>query len=107
MLDTLHAFEEDLFDPELNIRLGTAHITRRIRTYKGNHALAIAAYNAGPRNVDSWLKSSPGPELDTYLEAIPVEQTRNYTKRVLRTWLVYRFLYEPDAPWLELPTSVK
>ncbi len=96
-----------LTEPDLNIRLGSAHIARRIRTFRGNHALAVAAYNAGPGKVKKWLKKAPAEELDVYLEAIPIEQTRHYTKRVLRSWAVYRFLYAPDTPFVELRATTK
>jgi soluble lytic murein transglycosylase len=92
-----------LTEPDLNVRLGTAHLARRLRDFGGNPALAVAAYNAGPEAVRRWLGQAPGAELDDFVESIPVEQTREYTKRVLRSWAVYRFLYRPEAPAIELP----
>jgi len=107
-LDKLEGFKvSQLRDPDVNIRLGTAHIARRLRHFKGNTPLAVASYNAGPANVQRWLRATPGSELDVYMEAIPIEQTRHYTKRVLRTWAVYRFLYNPEQPFIELPEKVK
>lgn len=102
-LDKLGAYDvAQLVEPDINVRLGTAHIARRLRSFRGNAALAIAAYNAGPVAVRAWLPLAPGGELDVLLEVIPIEQTRNYTKRVLRSWAVYRYLYRPDAPFVDL-----
>lgn len=107
-LEKLADFAVDrLTEPDLNIRLGSAHIARRISTFKGNHALAIASYNAGPGAVRRWLKTAPGKDLDVFIESIPVEQTRNYTKRVLHAWAVYRFLYAPEAPFVDVAASVE
>ena len=105
-LDKLKNFSvAQLVQPEINIRLGTSHIGRRLRMFDDNPAFAIAAYNAGPGNVKKWQKRNPEQGIDSYIEAIPVEQTRDYTKRVLRSWAVYRFLYEAQRPEIALPNS--
>jgi soluble lytic murein transglycosylase len=96
-----------LTEPDLNVRLGSAHIARRIRTFDGNTALAIASYNAGPAAVKKWVAASPAAELDVTIESIPIEQTREYTKRVLRSWSVYRFLYAPDAPFVDVAATAR
>ncbi|MFH1812082.1 MAG: transglycosylase SLT domain-containing protein [Pseudomonadota bacterium] len=107
-LDRVADFKvERLTEPDLNVRLGSAHIARRIRTFDGNPALAIAAYNAGPNAVKKWMAASPTADLDVSIENIPIEQTRGYTKRVLRSWSVYRFLYTPDAPFVDLPATAR
>jgi soluble lytic murein transglycosylase len=76
-----------LKDPFLNARLGAAHLARRMKL--GHPALAIAAYNAGPGAVALW---SPRGPLDTWVEQIPVDETRNYVKMVTGSWVTYALL---------------
>jgi soluble lytic murein transglycosylase len=48
--------------------------------------------------VDKWLKEDMTLELDEFLESIPFDETRNYTKRVLASFAAYSWLYFPDQP---------
>jgi soluble lytic murein transglycosylase-like protein len=43
---------QDAFDPEQNIGAGTRLLRRLLGRYNGDLALALAAYNAGPTQVD-------------------------------------------------------
>lgn len=81
---------EELRAPTLNARLGAAHLSRRMSL--GHPLLAIAAYNAGPGNVNKWRKALTLRPLDAFVESIPVEQTRNYVKKVTGSWVVYAAL---------------
>ena len=49
---------EDLFNPDINIRYGSFHLRELLDRYGGNEVAALAAYNAGPSNVDEWGGSS-------------------------------------------------
>jgi soluble lytic murein transglycosylase len=77
----------DLSDPEINIRYGTFYLHELMRRYDGNEVAALAAYNAGPTNADSW----GGPYLT--LEAIPLGETRGYVAEVLEKQRAYRDTY--------------
>jgi soluble lytic murein transglycosylase len=96
-----------LREPTLNARLGSAHLGRRWKGLK-HPFLAIAAYNAGPGNVNKWLRRVSGP-VDTFVESIPVEQTRNYVKKVTGSWVTYTLLDPDGAPevtyGLEVPVK--
>ena len=97
----------DLLRPYLNITLGAAYLHELIDHYQGQYPLAIAAYNAGTAKVDEWLAHSGPIELDRWVENIPVEQTRNYVRRVITAWSRYHALLEPGQPWdLPLPREV-
>ncbi len=79
---------DDLKDPVLNARLAASHLARRLRMMK-HPALAIAAYNAGPGAVRKWNPKGP---LDAWVERIPVDETRNYVKKVTGSWVTYAIL---------------
>jgi soluble lytic murein transglycosylase len=88
-----------LADPSLNIRLGSSYLGGLVRRFEGSIPLALAAYNAGGGAVSRWLELRRGLELDEFVEEIPVEETRGYVKRVLRSYAAYRLLYgEVPAP---------
>lgn len=84
---------EELFDQETNIRLGVRYLGQLLEQYGGNMAHAVAAYNAGPIAVNSWIAVHRGREQDEFVELIPYQETRLYVKRVLRSYGEYRRLH--------------
>jgi soluble lytic murein transglycosylase len=58
--------------------------------------LVAAAYNSGPHRVESWLVSFGHLETDEFVEHIPFLETRNYVKKVVRTYTLYRRIYAQD-----------
>jgi soluble lytic murein transglycosylase len=84
---------EQLFDPSLNIKLGATYLSLLLKRYNGQAPYAIAAYNAGELAVDRWRKARPDQPLDLWIENIPLQETRGYVKRVLRSFNTYKLLY--------------
>lgn len=82
----------ELFEPQVNIRLGSTYIHSMLARYRGNRIAATAAYNAGPQRVDRWLASAPR-EFDRFVESIPFRETRDYVQAVL----AYRVIFESLA----------
>ncbi|MAH06292.1 MAG: hypothetical protein CL561_12115 [Alphaproteobacteria bacterium] len=83
--------------PEYNIALGSAYAESVIRQFDNAYPLAIAAYNAGPHRVQSWLRTYGDPrrnEIDwiDWIELIPFSETRNYVMRVMEGYGVYSFM---------------
>jgi soluble lytic murein transglycosylase len=48
-------------DPSYNLRLGDAYYARMMDYFGGSYPLAVAAYNAGPGNVNKFLRSNGDP----------------------------------------------
>lgn len=81
-----------LFIPKTNTLLGAQHLSRRLKLLQ-HPFLAIAAYNAGPGNVRKWRKRLHDYQaMDAFVEAIPVNQTRNYVRKVVGSWITYAYL---------------
>jgi soluble lytic murein transglycosylase len=91
---------EQLFDPAVNIRLGSWYFARMLEEFGGKVHLALAAYNAGPHMVRKWLANGRSAGDDEFVENIPYPETRNYVIRVMGSAQIYRFLYwpQPEKP---------
>jgi soluble lytic murein transglycosylase len=79
----------NLFDPDLNIRLGTRYLGNMAMRYDGSAWLASAAYNAGVDPVGRWVNARDGLEPDFFIETIPYKETREYVARVLAFSVIY------------------
>ncbi|MFN3714986.1 MAG: transglycosylase SLT domain-containing protein [Alcanivoracaceae bacterium] len=91
---------DSVFDPAVNIELGSRYMARMMQRYGGNRVLALAAYNAGPHRVDRWLDESHTP-YDVFIESIPFHETREYVQAVL-AYRVILSRHQPDQPLLAL-----
>jgi soluble lytic murein transglycosylase len=89
--------EFDLAKPADNIKLGSWYLKFTHDRYKNNTMLAIAGYNAGPGNVEKWLKEFGGEDLDLFVERIPFPETQNYVTTVLANYWNYLILYNPQV----------
>ncbi|MDR3134791.1 MAG: transglycosylase SLT domain-containing protein, partial [Deltaproteobacteria bacterium] len=84
--------EESLFEPELNIRYGTAYLGQLVRAF-GNRSLAIAAYNGGPFNIATYMRAVPERPLDLFIETLPFAESSNYVKRITESVANYEAAY--------------
>ena len=97
---------ERMFEPAFNIRLGAQLCARLHAEFRGQAVLVIAAYNAGSHRVRGWFKRARRLDTDLFVERIPIDQTRNYVRRVVSHWARYRYLAEPGR-WPSLvPATV-
>ncbi|ERP87967.1 hypothetical protein Q670_16350 [Alcanivorax sp. P2S70] len=76
--------QEKLYDKDLNIALGSHYLAGLLEQFNGNRLLALAAYNAGPHRLNSWLEEDDkAVAADVWIESIPFRETRDYVKAVL------------------------
>ncbi|MFQ6372423.1 transglycosylase SLT domain-containing protein [Shewanella sp. YIC-542] len=82
---------KSLYQPQINIPLGSAYYGQLLQRFNHNRILATAAYNAGPTRLQQWLEKSQGNlDLMTFVEVIPFNETREYVQAVF----TYRAIYE-------------
>lgn len=68
----------DMTNPYESAMGGAKYLAQNLQKYGGNLTKALAAYNAGPGNVDSWISNG----WDGSPDNIPIEETRNYVKNI-------------------------
>jgi soluble lytic murein transglycosylase len=87
---------EVLQDPAKNLEIGARFLGFLWKHFDAAAPLAIAGYNAGEGAVDRWLGERGDLAMDEFMETIPYDETRNYTKRVLASYFTYSWLYGSD-----------
>jgi len=97
-----------LYRPETNVALGCRFLADLRARFPVNPFLAVPGYNAGPGAPQRWMAARESEDFDTWVEQIPYEETRRYTKKVLASFGAYAFLYERDGigAALRLPRAV-
>jgi soluble lytic murein transglycosylase len=87
---------ELLLDEATNLHLGAWYLGHLIEQFNGNMVLAVASYNAGPEAVGRWAEKGVG-NLDEFIESIPFNETRYFTKKVMRSYHEYRRIAGADS----------
>lgn len=84
---------EALYEPEVNIRYGTYYLSLLLKQFEIRDT-ALAAYNAGPGRVSSWLAQPKYSKDKRTLDVIPFGETRYYVTKVNRAIRLYSELYD-------------
>ena len=85
--DRKRTLEQKLFDPDLNLRIGTSYLRDLLTLYANDVALALAAYNAGEQAVAHYANRIP-----------PYPETQEYVKLVQQFYELYRPPTPPRKP---------
>jgi len=83
-----------LYEPDISIKLGTAHLSTLVRKYP-EVVKSLAAYNAGESRVEKWSTKAGANDPEVFTERIPFVETRDYVRTILRNRAYYQALY----PW--------
>ncbi|HLI17372.1 MAG TPA: transglycosylase SLT domain-containing protein [Rhodanobacteraceae bacterium] len=88
-----------LYDPAINIPLGTQYLANVAMRFDGSPWLASAAYNAGPVNAQRWVDSRGNLDPEAFILTIPFNETRDYVTRVMSFATIYGWrLYGEPIP---------
>ena len=85
-----------LYNPETNLKYGAFYYQKLLNQFGGNYAIALAAYNAGPKRVNKWLPETEAMPADIWIETIPYKETREYVINVLAYALIYQQRAQSD-----------
>ncbi|MGE0615586.1 MAG: lytic transglycosylase domain-containing protein [Bacteriovoracia bacterium] len=89
--------KRQLLHPSTNIRVGVKYINQLLTRFDRDAELALASYNAGPQNVDKWLRRYPVENRMLFLDLIPFNETRDYVALIGRNYYWYLNIYSPTA----------
>lgn len=88
---------EMLTIPRINIEMGIFYLKQVMDKFNGDVELALASYNAGPHRAANWKTRFYGLDKDEFIEEIPFRETRNYIRRILRSYGAYKAIYGTAA----------
>lgn len=89
--------KKQLRSSQKNIQLGVAYLKQLTKRFKNHPILVAAAYNAGPKQVNYWIKNHQPEEIDIWIETLPWQETRNYLKNVIAFYAVYQYRMQEKA----------
>jgi len=92
-----------LFEPTVNLQMGSYYLRSLMNSLGGNLAQALASYNAGKGRVTQWLERGEYRDTAEFVESIPFDETRGYVQSVIRNAGMYRRLYGNEAAVLPAP----
>lgn len=89
---------ENLQHPVKNVTIGSHFLQSLQDGFDGRVGLMVPGYNAGRARVRGWIRQRSKYDLDEFIELIPGDQARRYTKRVLGSYFVYSYLDTHRVP---------
>ena len=103
MVDDAKPRKSQLNDPAYSLGIGQKYLQGLLDQVNGNLFQLAAAYNAGPGALTHWIGARPSITNDPllFIESIPVQETRNYIKRVMTFYWLYARRAGKGAPSLE------
>lgn len=84
----------NLFDANTNISFGCAYYHFAKSNLYNNDLLAVAAYNGGPNAVAYWHQNLSYKDFDEFVEHIPYQETKDYVKKIYRSYWNYLNIYK-------------
>jgi soluble lytic murein transglycosylase len=89
--------DDHLYEPEINIHLGTAFFADMRRRFGEDLPIILSAYNAGPSRATRWRQFPEAADMIRFVERIPFTETRGYVKNVTLNRAIYTWLYGPGS----------
>ena len=92
-ISKIYNIENDIFNPENNIRAGYTYYSSLKNAFNDKDIYAIPAYNAGMGSVKTWMAKLAYSDIDEFVEQIPYPETKNYIKKIFRSYWMYGNIY--------------
>lgn len=85
--------EGDIYNPEINIKIGVYYLKRLLDMFDSDLTLAVAAYNAGEGRVKEWLANAEYSADGVTLDTIPYGETKRHVEKIGQYQKIYKILY--------------
>ena len=93
-------FDGNLFEPEVNLQVGTWYLSKLVRRYAKTDnpvAYALADYNAGRSNVLRWNKGAAATNSTVFVSQITFPGTQEYVRSIVRRSAKYQGHFQSKA----------
>ena len=100
--------DDDLYDPETNIRVGTWYLNRAIKHWSQTDdpvTFALAEYNAGRSNALKWVDPANPRDPNAFVQRITFPTTRKYVEVILEKRAEYRVTLAHDRWYREFEAT--
>jgi soluble lytic murein transglycosylase len=87
------SYDDQFFDPSLNLKLGVTYLVELSQRFEGRMPLVLASYNAGEEQVSKWWSKRTGDDFEEFIANIPFRETRRYVQRVYAYYAEYQRIY--------------
>jgi soluble lytic murein transglycosylase-like protein len=97
---------QQLFEPQVNVKLGSGYLKKLLDQFNGRLEVALCAYNAGPHRAQNWIQRYPVENPLLFLDLLPVKETREYAASIMRNYVIYKWLYHGEFPLVDSAQGV-
>jgi soluble lytic murein transglycosylase len=88
--------EDDLYRPEVNIRLASVYLDELFKMFPGLPEAAAASYNGGEDSVARWVRRSVHDDPGIFTAEVGFVETKDYVHKVMANYRAYQLLYNAD-----------
>ncbi|HZH89759.1 MAG TPA: transglycosylase SLT domain-containing protein [Pyrinomonadaceae bacterium] len=88
--------EDDLYRPEVNIRIGVAYLADLFRMFPNLPEAVAASYNGGEDNVVRWVRRAGHDEAGVFSSEVGFAESKDYVFKVMANYRAYKQLYTSD-----------
>jgi soluble lytic murein transglycosylase len=91
-----NAGEDDLYRPEVNIRIGVAYLADLFRMFPNLPEAVAASYNGGEDNVVRWVRRAGHDDAGIFASEVGFAESKDYVFKVMANYRAYKQLYTAD-----------
>jgi len=91
------------YEPSFNVSMGQQYIRSLLGGdgYSNDLIKVVAAYNAGPGNVNKWMASDAAHDPLLFAASIPLNETRGFVEAVMSNYWIYQLRMGKPTPTLD------
>jgi soluble lytic murein transglycosylase-like protein/outer membrane protein assembly factor BamD (BamD/ComL family) len=88
--------EEDLYNPDINVRVGSAYLAQLNKMFPDLPEAIAASYNGGEDNVARWIARAVHKDPGVFTSEVGFTESKDYVNKVMANYRAYKILYTED-----------